>query len=864
MTSLARWPVALLQAAGAGVQVVLLAALSAGFGLGPVGWLAGTVYTLGLWALLTAAVRRARATTLGPADLVTLARALLVGVVTALVTDGLWNGDTPVAPLVVIATVALILDAVDGQVARRSGTASALGARFDMEVDAFLLLVLSVHVAVLLGPWVLAIGAMRYAFVAASWMVPWMRSALPARYSARAVAALQGIVLVVTSSEVLPHPLAITLVATALALLVWSFCRDVTLLWRNARLPLRSGAARIVRPPRSNDQPSPGLAQKDLRLSFLTRSRRLPNQEPTTAKDDLMTDDRPERMPDDAAGDDVGGVRDTAGSLTPDGVTGGDDPQGERPVAAWVRTALAGLLVLFALIAPNEISRLTPGAFVRIPVEGVLGVALLLVLPARARRVVATLAGVALGLLTIVKILDMGFFAVLARPFDPVLDWNLLAGAVEFLTASIGRVGAIGSVVVTAVLAMAVLILMTLSTRRLARLVVRHRTTATRAVTVLAAAWVTCAVLGAQIVADVPVAAGSAAPLLYDRALQVRVGLQDQQTFAAEAPVDAYRDTPGEELLTALRGRDVVVAFVESYGRDAVEDPEFASQVGAVLDGGHRRLSAAGFASRSAFLTSPVAGGGSWLAHATFLSGMWIDNQQRYRTLVSSDRLTLTSAFRRASWRTVAVMPGTTGDWPEAAFYGYDQVYDFRNLGYRGPNLGWATVPDQYTLSAFERLEHGRPDRAPLMAEIPLVSSHAPWALIPQLIDWGDVGDGSVFDALATEVDPPDAIWTKGPTHVRTEYRRSVEYSLNSLISYVETYGDDDLVLVFLGDHQPAPIITGDGASRDVPITIVARDRAVLDRISGWDWQDGLKPGPQAPVWRMDAFRDRFLTAFGP
>ncbi|MGH4004409.1 MAG: CDP-alcohol phosphatidyltransferase family protein [Pseudonocardiaceae bacterium] len=816
MTSLARRPVGLLQAAGAGAQVVLLAALSAGFGLGPVGWLAGTAYTLGLLALLTAAVRRARATTLGPADLVTLARALLVGVVTALVTDGLWNGDTPVAPLVVVATVALVLDAVDGQVARRSGTASALGARFDMEVDAFLVLVLSVHVAVLVGPWVMAIGAMRYAFVAASWIAPWMRPALPARYSAKAVAALQGIVLVVAASEVLPHPLAVTLVSTALALLVWSFGRDVTLLWRNAHLPLRSG--QLESSDRFAAMTSPHRASHRWIFGFSFFS----------------------------------------------GVTGGDDPRGERPVAAWVTTALAGLLVLFALIAPNEISRLTPGAFVRIPVEGVLGVVLLLVLPARARRVVATLAGVALGLLTIVKILDMGFFAVLARPFDLVLDWSLLDSAMEFLTASIGRVGAIGSVVVAAVLAMAVLILMTLSTRRLARLVVRRRTTATRTVTVLAVAWMICAVLGAQIVPDVPVAAGSAAPLLYDRALQVRVGLQDQQTFAAEGVVDAYRDTPGKELLTALRGRDVVVAFVESYGRDAVEDPEFASQVGAVLDGGHRRLSAAGFTSRSAFLTSPVAGGGSWLAHATFLSGMWIDNEQRYRTLVSSDRLTITSAFRRASWRTVAVMPGTTGDWPEAAFYGYDQVYDFRNLGYRGPNLGWATVPDQYTLSAFERLERGRPDRAPLMAEIPLVSSHAPWALIPQLIDWGHVGDGSVFDAIATEVDPPDTIWTKGPAHVRTEYRRSVEYSLNSLISYVETYGDDDLVLIFLGDHQPAPIITGDGASRDVPITIVARDRAVLDRISGWGWQDGLKPGPQAPVWRMDAFRDRFLTAFGP
>ena len=71
-------------------------------------------------------------------------------------------------------------------------------------------------------------------------------------------------------------------------------------------------------------------------------------------------------------------------------------------------------------------------------------------------------------------------------------------------------------------------------------------------------------------------------------------------------------------------------------------------------------------------------------------------------------------------------------------------------------------------------------------------------------------------------------------------------------------------MFIFLGDHQPAAVVTGENASHDVPITIITRDRAVLDRISGWGWQDGLKPGPQAPVWRMDTFRDRFLTAFGP
>jgi phosphatidylglycerophosphate synthase len=248
-------------AAGAGVQVVLLVALSAGFGLGPVGWLAGIAYILGLSALLTVAVRRARADVLGPADLVTLARAVLVGGVTAIVTDRLFDGGIPVATLVVIASVALVLDAVDGQIARRTGTASALGARFDMEVDAFLILMLSVHVAVLVDPWALAIGAMRYCFVMASRLTSWMRSALPARYSAKAVAALQGIVLVVATAEVLPRPLAVALVWTALALLSWSFGRDVAWLWRDAHRLSRSNRNSPPTPPASTSADVSGAAR---------------------------------------------------------------------------------------------------------------------------------------------------------------------------------------------------------------------------------------------------------------------------------------------------------------------------------------------------------------------------------------------------------------------------------------------------------------------------------------------------------------------------------------------------------------------------------------------------------------------------
>ena len=353
-----------------------------------------------------------------------------------------------------------------------------------------------------------------------------------------------------------------------------------------------------------------------------------------------------------------------------------------RTLRAWLATALAGLLVLVALVSPNELLLLRPAAFLRIPVEALVGVALLLVLPARPRRVAAVLGGIAVGLLTIIKILDIGFFSVLSRPFDPVLDWVLFPAAVDFVTKSFGRAGAIAAAVAAVVLAVALLVVMTLSVLRLARLVARHETGATRAVAVLGIAAVACAAFGVRVVPDTPAAA-----LAYDRALQVRAGLYDQRAFASEAAVDVFRDTPGDQLLTALRGKDVVVAFVESYGRDAVEDPNFASRIGPVLDDGSRRLSAAGFGSRSAFLTSPTTGGGSWLAHATLLSGLWINNQQRYRNLVASDRLTLGGAFGRADWRTVGVMPGVTRAWPEGELYDYDQLYDARTIRYAGPEL---------------------------------------------------------------------------------------------------------------------------------------------------------------------------------
>jgi hypothetical protein len=540
------------------------------------------------------------------------------------------------------------------------------------------------------------------------------------------------------------------------------------------------------------------------------------------------------------------------------------DPQRRRRIAAWVTMTLAALLVLLALVVPDELGRIAPAALVSIPLEGILGFALLLLLPTRAMPAAATLLGVGLGFLAIIKLLDMGFHAVLGRPFHPMLDLMLLDDGMRFLAGAIGSVPAIGSLATAVILITGLIILITRSVQHLAEHVVRHNGTAARTLGVLTALWLTCAMFSIQLVPGVPVAADGTAVYLQHRHGPAGTALEDEQEIAAAASADPFGDTPGKELLTALRGKDVIIAFVESYGRDAVEAPEFAPQVGAVLAAGDHRLRAAGFASQSAFLTSPTAGGSSWLAHATLLSGVWIDNQQRYDALPSSHRMTLTGAFRRANWRTVGVMPGNDSAWPESGSLGYDRIYDANEMGYKGPRFSWATMPDQYTLARFKRTEHTSQDRRPVMAEITLVSSHAPWEPIPRLIDWKAIGDGSVFNTMSAANDPPEAILTRNPGRVRTDYRTSIEYSLSSMISYIETYGDDNLVVIFLGDHQPSPIVTGQGASRDVPISIVSRDRSVFDRISQWGWQQGLEPDAQAPVWRMDAFRDRFLTAFGP
>ena len=750
---------------------VLLGVVSATAGLGVAGWIVGLATGSAATALLVRARMRSDQPAILPADWVTLTRMLLIAGVAGLVADS-FSRPVSITALVTLSTVALVLDAVDGQVARRTGTATPLGARIDGEVDAFLILLLSIAVSQDYGGWVLAIGAARYALLLAGWLIPWLAAPLPPRFWRKVVAAVQGIVLTVAVSGVTSRLVGMIAVAVALLLLAESFGRDVIWLYRTGAGPRARRAVRIV------------------------------------------------------------------------------------------IIVLAVVLVWGDLVAPDRAWQFTPAAFVRIPVEALVLVAVALVLPPWPRRIVAGLAGILFGVLTVAKILNIAFFEEVDRAFNPVHDWVSIGPAIGVVGDAIGPTLAnivLGALVLGLILLVGAI---TAATIHLTTVAARHRRGAVRGLAALTASWGLCAGLSLQLIPGSPVASASAAGLAVAQVRATQAALSDPRRFEQSIHSrDPQAAVPASDLLTGLRGKDVVIAFVESYGKVAVRGTSFSPGIDALLRQRTASLARAGWSTQSAWLTSPTFGGISWLAHSTLQSGLWVNSTQRYDELLASKRFTLSDAFDKAGWHTVSDDPSDNKPWPPGtSFYHYDQLYDRHNVGYHGPTFSFAKVPDQYTLAEFQRLELA-PGHKPLMAEIDLVSSHIPWAPLPTMVPWNKVGDGSIFDPMPAESESAATVWRNSST-VRKFYGQSIQYSMNALTSWVTELNDPNLVLILYGDHQPHTVVSGPGANHQVPISIVARDPSVFRHIASWHWQDGLLPGPGAPDEPMDAFRNKFLDAF--
>ena len=540
------------------------------------------------------------------------------------------------------------------------------------------------------------------------------------------------------------------------------------------------------------------------------------------------------------------------------------EPLEHRPARQRRRRFATGAAIVLLAVLP-----LIPGAFAtgsvaglaRIPVESLVVLLVLAVIPWRMPRLaVAVIFGVFVAVAVLLAGVDRGYEAALGIHFVP-LDWPQIGDAYGVVAAAIGELPA------TALFATAVLVLIAIAgglawAALRVGAEVRRRGRGRTVLAVVAAAWVVAALAAPPLSTAGPVAAAASTGSIGSAVARTVSALQTRAAVERLIADDPFADVPADSLLTALRGKDVVIVFVESYGRVAVEGTSFSQGVAEMLGRSEAMLASKGYTAQSAWLTSPTFGGASWLAHATLQSGVWIDSQAVYSQVVESDRLTLSEAFRRAGWRTVSDVPSNTRPWSVGtSFYRYDALLDANNVGYDGPAFGYARIPDQYTLKHFadRELAAGHP---PVMAEIDLVSSHTPWAPLPQLVPWHAAGDGSVYEDQPEQSMSAGEVW-QDPRTVQRFYGLSIQYSLGAMSSFLENVDDPDLVVIMLGDHQPAAIVSGEDAGHDVPISIIAKDPAVFEAIAAWRWPDGLLPEGGAPVWRMDAFRDRLLTAFG-
>jgi len=312
--------------------------------------------------------------------------------------------------------------------------------------------------------------------------------------------------------------------------------------------------------------------------------------------------------------------------------------------------------------------------------------------------------------------------------------------------------------------------------------------------------------------------------------------------------------------LSRVAGADVLVVFMESYGAVSWERPEFVEALAVSRAELAADIRETGREVVSARVESTTFAGESWLAHISLLSGTEVRDDRTNARLMAQDRDTLVTVFQRGGYRALAIVPGLLVAWPEGAFYGFDAIYDYERLDYHGPPFGWWSINDQYALALVDRLEMEPRDREPRFVFFSTISTHAPFTPAPPYQpDWGRVLSERPYDD-----DELYAAWSEQPDwlNLGPSYVQALRYAYSTAGGYLRLRADRDLVMILVGDHQPPSLVSGEGASWDVPVHVIAGRPALLERLRRHGFLAGLEPG-SSTIARMDALLPLFLDAFG-
>jgi hypothetical protein len=366
------------------------------------------------------------------------------------------------------------------------------------------------------------------------------------------------------------------------------------------------------------------------------------------------------------------------------------------------------------------------------------------------------------------------------------------------------------------------------------------------------------AVCGAQTLsARVPEIAKFESPVtaaFAQQALQVAYEMTGAGLKSLPPPVPLASD------FAQVDGADVLLIFVEAYGAVSWDQPHLATPL---MDSRARFTADVHESGRdvvSAFVESTTFGGESWLAHISLLSGTEVRDQNTNVGLMAQDRDTLAKAFRRHGYRTVTIMLGLQRGWPEGAFYGFDQIYGAHELDYGNrPPFGWWSITDQYALALVDQREVAPTDRKPVFVFFPTITSHAPFTPAPPYQpDWTRVVTHRPYDGAEL-----DRAWSDQPdwTNLSPSYVKAMEYVYATFGGYLKMRAGRDLVMILIGDHQPPGLVSGEGASWEVPVHVIASRPALLDRLQGLGFQRGLAP-QHPPIARMNTLLTTLLAAF--
>nr|WP_111298715.1 sulfatase-like hydrolase/transferase [Paracoccus saliphilus] len=520
--------------------------------------------------------------------------------------------------------------------------------------------------------------------------------------------------------------------------------------------------------------------------------------------------------------------------------------------------ALLAVLILHGIIVlPAHPADLSPAAWLRpAPEVAIIPLALVGLGTTWAGRVMRPMVAAVILLVTLLKLADLAMLESLGRRFNPVGDLPLIDASVRLLAGSLGGFAAAAAIAAAAGLVIGLMAALWWATGIWMRLAGQRRRLRWFGLTASAG------LAGALIILP---RAGIDPPMphatLYgvERTALAARTMAELRAFRTEVAQDKVDMLPDH---LALIDRDVLVIFLESYGRTSFDTPFYAGQHLKILADAESGLQRAGLAMRSGFVTSPTHGGQSWLAHATLANGLLINDQTRYQAAIASGRRTLFHHARAAGFHTAAVMPAVVRPWPEATTMGFQTILAAPDLGYRGLPFNWVTMPDQFTLAAVDRLLRTGQHPQRLFAQIALISSHAPWVPVPEMVAWDQVGDGTVFDAMAQAGDPPEVVW-RDRERVRRQYRQSIGYTLRTVLDYARLHADDPPLMILIGDHQAASSI-GLDERRQVPIHVLGPAHLV-ERTAPWGLVPGLIPPQDKMPLPMEELRNRILRSFsGP